>query len=159
MNSINNDRGGAKIMVTASSCYCTFLCLIFSTVQILSIIFLAFTDWFSSVLHHWTLNLVVVVFFSFSFFLFLLPEILFSWMNPLMELGYKRPLTEKDVWKLDDWDRTETLNATYVLVFPFFCWLHASLELLLFKAFILFVYFTDFRDAGLRNLGNQSHGF
>lgn len=37
-------------------------------------------------------------------------EILFSWMNPLMQLGYKRPLTEKDVWKLDTWDRTETLN-------------------------------------------------
>ncbi|XP_021745370.1 uncharacterized protein LOC110711298 [Chenopodium quinoa] len=36
-------------------------------------------------------------------------DILFSWMNPLMELGYKRPLKEKDVWKLDTWDQTETL--------------------------------------------------
>ncbi|WMV40250.1 hypothetical protein MTR67_033635 [Solanum verrucosum] len=40
-------------------------------------------------------------------------EILFSWMNPLMQLGYKRPLTEKDVWKLDTWDRTETLNNSF----------------------------------------------
>lgn len=46
---------------------------------------------------------------------------LFSWMNPLMELGYKRPLTEKDVWKLDDWDRTETLNAKFQR-----CWLEES---------------------------------
>ncbi|PHT93257.1 ABC transporter C family member 2 [Capsicum annuum] len=37
-------------------------------------------------------------------------EITFSWMNPLMQLGYKRPLTDKDVWKLDTWDQTETLN-------------------------------------------------
>lgn len=36
--------------------------------------------------------------------------VIFSWMNPLMQQGYKRPLTEKDVWKLDVWDRTETLN-------------------------------------------------
>lgn len=35
-------------------------------------------------------------------------------MNPIMELGYKRPLTEKDVWHLDTWDRTETLHDSYV---------------------------------------------
>ncbi|XP_009629577.1 ABC transporter C family member 2-like [Nicotiana tomentosiformis] len=40
-------------------------------------------------------------------------KITFSWMNPLMQLGYKRPLTEKDVWKLDTWDRTETLNNSF----------------------------------------------
>ncbi|XP_021729901.1 ABC transporter C family member 2-like [Chenopodium quinoa] len=40
-------------------------------------------------------------------------KILFSWMNPLMELGYKRPLTEKDVWKLDTWDQTETLISKF----------------------------------------------
>ncbi|XP_060179357.1 ABC transporter C family member 2-like [Lycium barbarum] len=40
-------------------------------------------------------------------------RITFSWMNPLMQLGYKRPLTEKDVWKLDTWDRTETLNNSF----------------------------------------------
>ncbi|XP_051128280.1 ABC transporter C family member 2-like isoform X2 [Andrographis paniculata] len=37
-------------------------------------------------------------------------KITFGWMNPIMQLGYRRPLTEKDVWKLDTWDRTETLN-------------------------------------------------
>ncbi|KAK6150130.1 hypothetical protein DH2020_017655 [Rehmannia glutinosa] len=30
------------------------------------------------------------------------------------QLGYRRPLTEKDVWKLDTWDRTETLNDSYI---------------------------------------------
>nr|QIT08318.1 putative ABC transporter C family member 2-like protein [Siraitia grosvenorii] len=30
-------------------------------------------------------------------------------MDHIMKLGYKRPLTEKDVWKLDTWDRTETV--------------------------------------------------
>ncbi|PHT58696.1 ABC transporter C family member 2 [Capsicum baccatum] len=40
-------------------------------------------------------------------------EITFSWMNPLMQLGYKRPLTDVDVWKLDIWDRTETLNNSF----------------------------------------------
>ncbi|KAK4801560.1 hypothetical protein SAY86_022047 [Trapa natans] len=38
---------------------------------------------------------------------------LFSWMSPLMKLGYKRPLTEKDIWKLDTWDLTETLNRKF----------------------------------------------
>lgn len=32
-----------------------------------------------------------------------------------MKLGYKRPLTDKDIWKLDTWDQTETLNKKYVL--------------------------------------------
>ncbi|KAI4303732.1 hypothetical protein MLD38_039329 [Melastoma candidum] len=36
-------------------------------------------------------------------------KIYFGWMTPLMKLGYKRPITEKDVWKLDTWDQTETL--------------------------------------------------
>nr|XP_017234868.1 PREDICTED: ABC transporter C family member 2-like isoform X2 [Daucus carota subsp. sativus] len=40
-------------------------------------------------------------------------DIIFSWMNPLMQLGYKRPLTEKDIWKLDTWDQTETLNEKF----------------------------------------------
>lgn len=43
----------------------------------------------------------------------ILAKICFSWMNGLMELGYKRPLTEKDVWKLDTWDRTRTLNDRF----------------------------------------------
>ncbi|KAJ4703013.1 ABC transporter C family member 2-like [Melia azedarach] len=40
-------------------------------------------------------------------------SIVFSWMNPLMEQGYKRFITEKDIWKLDTWDRTETLNNKF----------------------------------------------
>ncbi|GKV32071.1 hypothetical protein SLEP1_g40702 [Rubroshorea leprosula] len=43
----------------------------------------------------------------------ILSRIFFSWMSPLMKLGYKRPITEKDVWKLDTWDRTETLNEKF----------------------------------------------
>ncbi|GLT67384.1 hypothetical protein SLA2020_396980 [Shorea laevis] len=37
----------------------------------------------------------------------------FSWMTPLMQQGYRRPITEKDIWKLDTWDRTETLNEKF----------------------------------------------
>jgi hypothetical protein len=37
-------------------------------------------------------------------------------MNPIMKLGYERPITEKDVWKLDAWERTETLNNKFVIV-------------------------------------------
>ncbi|KAH0893798.1 hypothetical protein HID58_056227 [Brassica napus] len=40
-------------------------------------------------------------------------RIFFSWLNPLMTLGSKRPLTEKDVWNLDTWDRTETLMRSF----------------------------------------------
>lgn len=43
----------------------------------------------------------------------LFSHIFFSWMTPLMQLGYKRPITEKDVWKLDSWDQTETLNNRF----------------------------------------------
>ncbi|KAL7089481.1 hypothetical protein ACP275_13G188700 [Erythranthe tilingii] len=43
----------------------------------------------------------------------ILSKITFAWMNPIMQLGYKRPLTEKDVWKLDTWDQTETLNDSF----------------------------------------------
>ncbi|KAL5097024.1 hypothetical protein RYX36_001351 [Vicia faba] len=43
----------------------------------------------------------------------LLSRILFSWMNPIMKLGYERPLTEKDIWKLDTWERTEELNSKF----------------------------------------------
>ncbi|KAG5515915.1 hypothetical protein RHGRI_036827 [Rhododendron griersonianum] len=48
-------------------------------------------------------------------------KITFGWMNPLMQLGAKRPLTEKDVWKLDTWDRTETLNSKFQQ-----CWAEES---------------------------------
>ncbi|XP_054779362.1 ABC transporter C family member 2-like isoform X2 [Prosopis cineraria] len=43
----------------------------------------------------------------------LFSKITFAWMNPIMKLGYQRPLTDKDVWKLDTWDRTETLNNKF----------------------------------------------
>ncbi|KAG6642050.1 ABC transporter C family member 2-like [Carya illinoinensis] len=48
-------------------------------------------------------------------------KIFFSWMNPIMKLGYERPLTEKDVWKLDTWDRTETLKNKFQR-----CWAEES---------------------------------
>uniref|UniRef100_A0A5B6ZCK4 ABC-type xenobiotic transporter n=1 Tax=Davidia involucrata TaxID=16924 RepID=A0A5B6ZCK4_DAVIN len=48
-------------------------------------------------------------------------KISFAWINPLMYLGYKRPLTEKDVWKLDTWDQTETLNSNFQR-----CWAEES---------------------------------
>nr|VDD06414.1 unnamed protein product [Brassica oleracea] len=40
-------------------------------------------------------------------------KIFFSWINPLMTLGSKRPLTETDVWHLDTWDQTETLFTSF----------------------------------------------
>ncbi|KAI5671046.1 hypothetical protein M9H77_11410 [Catharanthus roseus] len=48
-------------------------------------------------------------------------EITFAWMQPLMKLGYRRPLTDKDVWKLDTWDRTETLINVFQK-----CWVEES---------------------------------
>lgn len=51
---------------------------------------------------------------TFSYF----SEIFFSWMTPLMQQGFKRPITEKDVWKLDSWDQTETLNSRFMALFP-----------------------------------------
>ncbi|KAH6830702.1 multidrug resistance-associated protein 2 [Perilla frutescens var. hirtella] len=43
----------------------------------------------------------------------LISRITFAWMNQIMQLGYRRPLTEKDVWQLDSWDKTETLNDSF----------------------------------------------
>ncbi|XP_010051984.2 ABC transporter C family member 12 [Eucalyptus grandis] len=37
----------------------------------------------------------------------------FGWVTPLMQQGYKRPISEKDVWKLDTWDQTETLSKRF----------------------------------------------
>ncbi|KAK7245644.1 hypothetical protein RIF29_40492 [Crotalaria pallida] len=51
----------------------------------------------------------------------ILSRIFFSWMNPIMQLGYKKPLTEKDIWKLDKWDRTETLINNFQR-----CWAEES---------------------------------
>ncbi|KAG4168947.1 hypothetical protein ERO13_A12G056100v2 [Gossypium hirsutum] len=36
-------------------------------------------------------------------------RISFGWITPLMQQGYRRPITEYDVWKLDTWDQTEML--------------------------------------------------
>ncbi|KAG6526453.1 hypothetical protein ZIOFF_016438 [Zingiber officinale] len=51
----------------------------------------------------------------------LISQIFFSWMTPLMQQGFKRPITEKDVWKLDSWDQTETLNSRFQQ-----CWAEES---------------------------------
>ncbi|KAI3959853.1 hypothetical protein MKX01_022335, partial [Papaver californicum] len=50
-----------------------------------------------------------------------LSKISFTWMTPLMEQGFRKPITEKDVWKLDTWDKTETLNSKFQD-----CWLKES---------------------------------
>ncbi|CAI0410662.1 unnamed protein product [Linum tenue] len=41
----------------------------------------------------------------------------FGWMTPLMRQGFKKPINEKDVWKLDAWDQTETLIIKFLK-----CW-------------------------------------
>ncbi|KAJ8758792.1 hypothetical protein K2173_000513 [Erythroxylum novogranatense] len=51
----------------------------------------------------------------------IISKIFFAWMGPLMKLGYKRPITDKDIWKLDTWDRTETLNNRFQK-----CWAEES---------------------------------
>ena len=43
----------------------------------------------------------------------IIARLLFSWMTPLMQLGYKRPLTDPDVWQLDESDTTEALYSTF----------------------------------------------
>ncbi|KAF3450334.1 hypothetical protein FNV43_RR06414 [Rhamnella rubrinervis] len=48
-------------------------------------------------------------------------KLCFGWMTPLMQKGYKRPITEKDVWKLDTWDQTETLIKKFQR-----CWIEES---------------------------------
>ncbi|XP_073268598.1 ABC transporter C family member 12 isoform X5 [Populus alba] len=39
----------------------------------------------------------------------LFSRIFYWWLTPLMKQANKRPISEKDVWKLDTWDQTETL--------------------------------------------------
>ncbi|KAK4858272.1 hypothetical protein QYF36_013686 [Acer negundo] len=48
-------------------------------------------------------------------------RIYFGWITPLMQLGYRKPITEKDVWKLDTWDRTEILIENFQR-----CWVKES---------------------------------
>ncbi|WJX30575.1 Multidrug resistance-associated protein 9 [Trifolium repens] len=43
----------------------------------------------------------------------ILSRLSFGWITPLMKQGYRKPITEKDVWKLDKWDQTETLNENF----------------------------------------------
>ena len=33
-----------------------------------------------------------------------------------MQEGYKKPITEKDIWKLDTWDQTETLSRRFIML-------------------------------------------
>jgi hypothetical protein len=47
--------------------------------------------------------------------------IYFGWITPLMQLGYRKPITEKDVWQLDKWDQTETLIKRFQR-----CWTEES---------------------------------
>lgn len=51
----------------------------------------------------------------------ILSRISFGWITPLLRQGYDRPITEKDVWKLDSWDKTETLSARFQR-----CWTEES---------------------------------
>ncbi|GJR08225.1 ABC transporter C family member 12-like protein, partial [Tanacetum coccineum] len=51
----------------------------------------------------------------------IISRIYFGWMTPLMEQGYRKPITEKDVWILDTWDRTETLSKKFQE-----CWVKES---------------------------------
>nr|XP_025624778.1 ABC transporter C family member 12 isoform X4 [Arachis hypogaea] len=37
----------------------------------------------------------------------------FGWVTPLMRQGYRKPIKEKDVWKLDKCDQTETLTEKF----------------------------------------------
>ncbi|MFS7895171.1 putative ABC-type xenobiotic transporter [Helianthus anomalus] len=50
----------------------------------------------------------------------ILSRIYFGWMTPLMQEGYRKPITEKDVWMLDTWDQTETLSKKFVKIFKVF---------------------------------------
>ncbi|KAL8091101.1 ABC transporter C family member 12-like isoform X1 [Apium graveolens] len=51
----------------------------------------------------------------------MISRIFFGWITPLMQQGYRRPIGEKDVWKLDTWDQTETLSAKFL-----HCWMEES---------------------------------
>ncbi|CAI5980420.1 unnamed protein product [Closterium sp. NIES-65] len=37
----------------------------------------------------------------------------FGWMTPLMALGYRRPIEDSDVWRLNDGDRTATVYGRF----------------------------------------------
>ena len=72
-----------------------------------------------------------------------------------MKLGYRRPLTEKDIWKLDTWDRTETLyNKSDYLTLDI---IYSIFLNIIFGSYLLFALAS--RKLGLKNLKNPSHGF
>ncbi|KAJ4837828.1 Multidrug resistance-associated protein 9 [Turnera subulata] len=50
-----------------------------------------------------------------------LSRLSFGWMTPLLQQGSREPITEKDVWKLDKWDWTETLIKKFQI-----CWVEES---------------------------------
>ncbi|KAL2337305.1 hypothetical protein Fmac_011751 [Flemingia macrophylla] len=74
-------------------------------------------------------------------------RICFRWIIPLMKQGYRKPITEKDVWKLDNWDRTETLTEKFAIFLPACCmkFLHP-----------VYIISTDFR---LLQIGNDLSQF
>jgi hypothetical protein len=39
--------------------------------------------------------------------------LLFDWMTPLMRLGYKRPIGDKDIWQLDTSDKTGIVYSNF----------------------------------------------
>ncbi|KAJ6893400.1 ABC transporter C family member 12-like isoform X3 [Populus alba x Populus x berolinensis] len=47
----------------------------------------------------------------------LFSRIFYWWLTPLMKQANKRPISEKDVWKLDTWDQTETLMNKLAMIF------------------------------------------
>ncbi|KAL8214640.1 hypothetical protein R6Q57_004089 [Mikania cordata] len=51
----------------------------------------------------------------------ILSRIYFGWITPLMQQGYRKPITEKDVWMLDTWDHSETLSKKFQK-----CWAEES---------------------------------
>ncbi|KAL9383972.1 hypothetical protein Peur_024295 [Populus x canadensis] len=51
----------------------------------------------------------------------LFSRIFYWWLTPLMKQAHKRPISEKDVWKLDIWDQTETLMNKFQT-----CWVEES---------------------------------
>lgn len=43
----------------------------------------------------------------------IITRLLFSWMTPLMEVGYKRPIGDQDIWQLAESDKTEPLYTNF----------------------------------------------
>lgn len=92
-------------------------------------------------------------------------------MNPLMKLGYKRPLTDKDIWKLDNWDTTEALINSYV-VFSFSLLSHLEgvygmqahpeeiMTIIIYNTLsCLLTYYLGFINVGLTSHKGQNLGF